>query len=99
MDIDGKSKYSPIVRLNLDRNISLRAYPSPATSEVTIEHSATAKGTLSITTTDGRIVKQIEVKPQMTQSFINTSTLKAGLYVVRFVTAEGKIQTTKLVKQ
>ena len=99
VDIDGKSKYSPIVRLNLDRNIALRAYPSPATSEVTIEHSATDKGTISITTADGRIVKQIEVKPQMTQTFVNTSTLKAGLYVVRFVTADGKTQTTKLVKQ
>jgi hypothetical protein len=99
VDIDGKSKYSPIVRLNLDRNIALRAYPSPATSEVTIEHSATDKGTVSIVTTDGRIVKQIEVKPQMTQTFVNTSTLKAGLYVVRFVGADGKTQTTKLVKQ
>jgi hypothetical protein len=99
VDIDGKSKYSPIVRLNLDRNIALRAYPSPAISEVTIEHSATDKGTVSIVTTDGRIVKQIEVKPQMTQTFVNTSTLKAGLYVVRFVGADGKTQTTKLVKQ
>jgi hypothetical protein len=99
VDIDGKSKYSPVVRLNLERNIALRAYPSPATTEVTIEHSATDKGTISITTADGRIVKQIDVKPQMTQSFINTSTLKAGLYVVRFVGADGKAQTTKLIKQ
>jgi hypothetical protein len=99
VDIDGKSKYSPVVRLNLERNIALRAYPSPATSEVTVEHSATDKGTVSITTADGRIVKQIEVKPQMTQTFINTSTLKAGLYVVRFVAADGTTQTTKLIKQ
>ena len=99
VDIDGKSKYSPVVRLNLERNIALRAYPSPATSEVTIEHSATDKGTVSITTADGRIVKQVEVKPQMTQTFINTSTLKAGLYVVRFVAADGTTQTTKLIKQ
>ncbi|MGZ3853524.1 MAG: T9SS type A sorting domain-containing protein [Flavisolibacter sp.] len=99
VEVNGSSRYSPIVRLNLDRNIALRAYPSPATSEVTIEHSATEKGTLSITTADGRVVKQIEVKPQMTQTFVNTSTLKAGLYVVRFVTADGKTQTTKLIKQ
>jgi hypothetical protein len=99
VDIDGKSKFSPIIRLNLDRNIALRAYPSPATSEVTIEHSATDKGTISITTADGRIVKQVDVKAQMTQTFINTSTLKAGLYVVRFVAADGTTQTTKLIKQ
>jgi hypothetical protein len=99
VDIDGKSKYSPVVRLNLERNIALRAYPSPATTEVTVEHSATDKGTVSITTADGRIVKQVEVKPQMTQTFINTSTLKAGLYVVRFVAADGTTQTTKLIKQ
>jgi len=99
VDIDGNFKYSPIVRLNLSGNMALRAYPSPAIDNVTIEHSATTKGTISITTADGRIVKQIEVKPQMTQTFVNTSTLKAGVYMVRFVTSDGKTQTTKLVKQ
>lgn len=99
VDIDGKFKYSTIVKLNLNRSISLRAYPSPSNGLVTIEHSMTAKGTLSITTTDGLLVKQIDVKPGLNQTIINVSNLKAGLYIVRFVNGSGQAETTKLVKE
>src|SRR4029079_13153522 len=40
-DADGKFRYSTIVRLNLNRNLSLRAYPLPAKDQVTIEHAVT----------------------------------------------------------
>jgi archaellum component FlaG (FlaF/FlaG flagellin family) len=99
VDIDGKFKYSTIVRLSLDRNSSLRAYPSPAKDEVTIEHAVTGKGALSISTTDGRIIKQIDVKPGLYQTVINISALKAGLYVVRFINGSGQTESIKLIKE
>jgi hypothetical protein len=99
VDIDGKFKYSTIVKLNLSRSITLRAYPSPAKDQVTIEHSVTAKGKLSIATTDGRIVKQFDTRPELNQTIINISDLKAGLYIVRFVNDSGGAETTKLIKQ
>src|SRR4029078_52972 len=97
-DADGKFRYSTIVRLNLNRNLSLRAYPLPAKDQVTIEHAVTGKGTLSITTTDGRLVKQMDVKPDLDQSIINISNLKAGFYIVRFVNGS-HIESIKLVKE
>lgn len=99
VDVDGKFKYSTIVKLNLNRSITLKAYPSPARDQVTIEHAMTAKGTLSITTADGRIIKQVDTRPELNQTIINVSALKAGLYIVRFVNADGQAETTKLIKQ
>jgi hypothetical protein len=99
IDADGKFRYSTIVKLNLSNNFSLRAYPSPARDEVTIEHASTNKGTLSVTTMDGRILKQVDLRLELNQTIINLSGLKAGLYVVRFVNADGKTETTKLIKE
>jgi hypothetical protein len=98
-DADGKFKYSTIVRLNLDKNIVLKAYPSPAKDQVTIEHPVSNKGILSITTTDGRVVKQMDTKPGLNQTVINISNLKAGLYVVRFLNENRQTETVKLIKQ
>jgi hypothetical protein len=99
LDMDGKFRYSTIVRLNLERNISLKAYPSPARGLVTIEHPVTNKGILSITTTDGRVVKQIDVKPELNQTVINVSNLKAGLYIIRFINGTGPAENVKLIKE
>lgn len=99
VDADGKFKYSVIVKLNLNRSASLRVYPSPAKDQVTIEHAITARGSLSITTADGRIVKQVDLKPELNQTIVDVSGLKAGLYIVRFINAGGQAETTKLIKE
>ena len=99
VDVDGHFKYSTIARLNLSSVIQLRAYPSPARDQVTIEHSPTSKGSLNITTTDGRVVKQVDIRPDLNQAVINISALKAGMYIVRFTNANGQTETTKLIKE
>jgi hypothetical protein len=99
VDIDGKFRYSTIARLTLNRNTQLRAYPSPARDLVTIEHDIAFNGTLSINTTDGRLVKRISVKPDLNQTVINISDLKSGLYIVRFINDNGHAESIKLLKQ
>jgi hypothetical protein len=98
-DKDGKFKYSTIVRLNLDVNFGLKAYPSPARDLVTIEHGITSKGKLTITTSDGRVIRQIDIKPELSQTVINVSNLKVGLYIIRFANGNGQTETTKLIKE
>jgi hypothetical protein len=99
IDLDGTYRYSAIVRLNFDKDIRLRAYPSPAKDEVTIEHAINGKGMLSLTTSDGKLVKQVDVTPELNQTVIDISNLKAGLYLVRFINGNGQIENTKLIKQ
>jgi hypothetical protein len=99
IDNDGKTKYSTIIRLSIERNMGIRAYPSPAKDLVTIEHKVNAGGKLSITTSDGRVIRQIDTKPDLSQTVINISNLKAGLYIVRFAYSNGETETVKFIKE
>lgn len=98
IDIDGKFKYTTIFRINLNLTAILNAYPLPAKDQVTIEHAVTNKGILSISTADGRMVRQIDVKPQVGQTSINISNLKSGLYVIIF-NNKGQTESIKLIKE
>jgi predicted helicase len=99
IDIDGKYKYTTIVRVNLNRSIELRAYPQPAKDEITIEHASAAKGILTLATATGQVVKTLQVKPDANQTSINITSLNRGLYIVRFDNGEGSIESLRVVKQ
>jgi hypothetical protein len=100
IDLDTRSKYTPIARVNLNKKISLRAFPIPAATEVNIEHgSVGGKGTLTITTTDGRVVRSLEIKPDVNLTTISLVNLKSGLYIIRFNDGSGNTESFKLVKQ
>jgi hypothetical protein len=100
VDIDGRSKYSPIVRINLNTTIELKAFPSPATSQVTIEYPVlVSRGKFTLSTVDGRTVKTPDAVQGTTQTNINLSGLNPGMYIVRFDDGFGKTESLKVVKQ
>ena len=100
VDIDGRSKYSAIVRINFSKTIELKAFPSPATNQVTIEYPAlSAKGKFTVATADGRTVRLVDAVQGTTQTSINLTGLNPGMYVVRFDNGSGKTETLKIVKQ
>lgn len=99
VDIDGKYKYSSIVRMNLNRIIELKAYPQPASDQITVEHSKAANGRLMLTTAAGQIIKTIEVVPETSQTPVSLANLGKGLYMLRFDDGQGGIETIKVVKQ
>jgi hypothetical protein len=99
-DVDGLFRYSTIVRLNLNKVITVRAFPQPAYTNVTIEHGIVAKsGKLSILTSNGQLLREITVKPNTTQTLINLTGFNSGLYILRFDNGSGQVETLKLVKQ
>jgi hypothetical protein len=100
VDIDGRSKYSNIVRINFNKIIELKAFPSPADNLVTIEHpTMVAKGKVTVATADGRTVKMLDAVQGTTQTNINLTGLNSGMYLVRFDNGSGKIETLKVIKQ
>jgi len=100
IDLDGKFKYTQVARLNLSKVIALRAFPQPAKNEVTIEHgNVSGKGMITVNSADGRRVLAMDVKPDMNQTTINITTLKPGLYIVRFDNGAGQAESLKIVKQ
>lgn len=100
VDQDGRYTYTRVLRINTNKVVALRAFPQPAGADVTVEHEATrVKGTIRISGTSGQIVKNIEVTPYETQTLINLSSLRPGMYLVKFDNGEGQTQTLKLLKQ
>ena len=99
VDIDGKSKYSMIVRLNLNAIIALQAYPQPALGSITVEHGNAVNGNLHLFTVGGQMVKTIKVSPDRNQTPVDISSLNKGLYMLRFDNGQGSIETIKIVKQ
>lgn len=100
IDIDGRYKYTGIVRVNTSKDVVVRAYPQPAHAQVIIEHKAfDSKGSLTLTSASGQVVLRLEVKAGDMQTPVTVSILRPGIYVVRLEDGQGAIETLKLVKQ
>jgi len=99
VDIDGQYKYTGIVRMNLSRSIKLSAYPLPFSNQLTIEHGLATAGRITVSTAAGQVIQTIAVKADMTQTTIPTTTLKSGLYIVRYQNEKGESQSLKAIKQ
>jgi hypothetical protein len=100
IDIDGKYKYSSTVKLN-GKNVStvLRAYPIPARNQVTVQHERMATGKITLTTVDGRIVKQLTPGSNNIQTSIDLGSVAPGIYMVRVDDGNGNTESIKVVKQ
>jgi len=104
VDIDGAAKYSGVVRLkgaslnSYADNLSI--YPTPATDQVTIEHARiTRDARIVITSLDGKIIKIIVPIEGSSHTPVEISSLRAGMYLVRFDGGGGYYQTAKLIKK
>ena len=100
VDTDGSSKYTAIVRVNLDKKVPLRAYPQPAFSSVVIEHNEAAmQARITLSSAAGQVVRSIAVQPQSLSTPVDLSGLQSGIYLVRFDNGAGSSETLKIVKQ
>lgn len=101
VDIDGRYKYSGILKLSGGNSYSsgLLLYPMPATNEITVEHKRiNANAKLMITSADGQIIKVINPIQGASHTPIDISGLATGIYVIRLDDGTGDIQSAKLIK-
>ncbi|MFC4263135.1 T9SS type A sorting domain-containing protein [Ferruginibacter yonginensis] len=108
IESNGNSKYSNVVRLFKNgattNGISInRVYPNPAQSVVTFNYSTNEKGiaTYTIAASNGAtaIKKQEVVTAPGTYSYTETiASLRPGVYILT-ININGKIATSKIVKQ
>lgn len=101
IDLDGAYKYSPVATFNAGKSsIVLNAFPLPAKNQVTIQHpSAIATTKISLSGEDGRIIKSVIPSGGAIQTIIDLSSVKAGMYFVRFESGDGNVETMKIIKQ
>lgn len=102
VDIDGRSKYSGILKISGNSSFSnnLKLYPVPATGdEVTAQHRRLRNNAkLTITSADGRIIKTIIPIPGSSHTPIDITGFKSGIYFIRLDDGTGDIQSAKLIK-
>jgi hypothetical protein len=103
VDIDGKYKYSSIVKLNgksAASTIVAKAFPVPARNSVTVQHDKLgAGGAITLATADGRTVKSIAPGATAIQTTIDLQSQTPGVYILRLTNETGETQTLKIVKQ
>jgi hypothetical protein len=101
VDHDGRKSISAIVKFTgAKSSIVLNAFPMPAKNSFTLQHgSALAGSRISISTQDGRVVKNVVPSTGAQQTLVDITSLNAGMYLVRFEAANGEVETLKLVKQ
>jgi hypothetical protein len=97
IDIDNKSTYSAVRKINRANNNEFSMYPNPCNSLLTIDFAlATENSTIEIFTLDGRLISKQQAKNK-TQK-LNVESLTKGNYMLR-VSSMGKIYTSKFVRQ
>jgi len=101
VDFDGKSKYTPIIRVYAKEQTDshIQVYPVPATDQVTVQHSKSSeKATVTLISPDGKILQQKVAVANTLQTQLNINTLASGLYIVRYDDGNGDVQTAKIIK-
>jgi hypothetical protein len=101
VDIDGASKYTPIIKITGNKRASgqIQLYPVPAYDQVYVQHDkAPDRGSIAIHSLDGRLVRQVRAIPNSYQTSLPISDLKAGMYIIKYDDGSGYIQSAKLVK-
>lgn len=102
VDIGGAVKYSGIIRVRNNNSFSntIKLYPSPVQSQLTIQHSQLAsKASVMISTMDGRVLKMVTPSAGTSNTMIDVSNLSSGMYIVKLDKGDGKVETATFVKQ
>jgi hypothetical protein len=99
-DVDGRYKYSVVLSFsNGKAGMILKAFPLPAKNSLTLQHSAANNGKISLTTTDGKLVKTVIPSAGSIQTNLDLTALKAGMYIIKFDNGNGNVESIKVVKQ
>lgn len=102
VDIDGRYKYSGVIRLTGSNSYSnkLTLYPVPVKGDATLEHkllSANAK--ITISSIEGKILKVIIPSAGSSHTPVRLSGITPGTYILRLDDGQGNVETTKFVKE
>jgi hypothetical protein len=104
VDIDGKTKYSGILRIKGNSSSSygekINVYPNPAKDNITIEHQRLNRDAkILVTSIDGKVLRTLIPAIGASHSMISLNGLTPGIYIVRMDDGKGGIQTMKFVKE
>jgi Secretion system C-terminal sorting domain len=103
VDLDGRFKYSGIIRLPGNSSSSfaetLKVYPIPATDDILVEHKRlNTRAKMTITSFDGKVLRMIIPAQGSSHTPVNISGLTPGMYFLQLDDGAGYAETIKLIK-
>jgi PA14 domain/FlgD Ig-like domain/Secretion system C-terminal sorting domain len=97
-DKDGKTSYSTVTSVSLNDG-KFSFYPNPVKNTLSVNHPAAGEaGKLEILSADGKKLKTADLTRGSTSTYMNTQSLTAGFYFLRFSNGS-TILTTPFIKQ
>jgi len=100
VDYDGQSKTSNVVKVVNKAAGTLKLFPVPAKDHALLYHKKLTKGsTITLSSLDGRTIRQIASAPEAIQTRISLNGLTPGMYILKFVDENGYSEAIKLIKQ
>ena len=93
VDLDGKSSYSAVLKLNLQNVVKSKLYPNPVKDIATLELSldAASKVNAQVISRDGKILLNMDkgiLNAGTQQIYINTQSLAKGTYLIRLTVGD-----------
>lgn len=100
MDLDGRSEYSRVIEINLDKSgFSMNLYPNPATSQVIITHeSMTGDEQLVVRNMQGILVMMKKPVKGSIQTIVTLNSFSKGIYQVSLLNGKENLSKTLLVQ-
>lgn len=96
IDTNGNEDYSNVKKVMIYTDEMVRLYPNPVTScEVVHIHSNQDIKSIYVYNSNGKLVKEYQLDKHMNQTFVPE--VSSGVYVVKFETFTGTIETKKVM--
>ena len=101
VDLDSKFEYSAIRRVNFDNKYTFSLYPNPATDviRIAVDNSTGLNAQVQILNTQSQVLISKQINGATQPATVNVSSLAAGVYFLRIITADGVVTVQKFTKQ
>jgi hypothetical protein len=104
VDVDGKYIFSNTAAVNFDKGFGMMViYPNPAKDQLNVEYTAERAGKLELQVIDSKGAVLMSTKMAVTTGRnirpLNISSLSKGMYLLKYVDAEGNVSFAKFIKQ
>jgi hypothetical protein len=101
IDIDNKFEYSSIRRVNFDSKYTYSIYPNPVKDvlRITVDDAAGLNADVQILNMQSQLLIDKKLNTAIQPLQLNVSSLTAGIYFLKIVSADGTVSMQKFVKQ
>lgn len=101
IDIDGRSEYSAIRKVNFDKTFTYSIYPNPAKDmlHITVDNAAGVIATVQVLNAQSQVLINEKLNTATQPATLNVASLKPGMYFLKIIGTDGAVTVQKFVKE